>query len=127
MTATITANNGAGSTAPVDVLYPHEPRLASRNVVHNLIGGGIAVSLVAPNPGKGVLSLLYDDVDAALAAIQLHKHPTSFTLVDPESWWMGVTYILDGDLAPAPEQETRGARWIVKVGYQDVGSGGAVL
>ena len=120
MTATIIANNGAGSTAPVDVLYPYEPRLTSRNVTHRLIGGGIAASLVAPDPRSGDLPLLYDDVAAAWAAIELHKHPTTFVLTDPESPWMDMTYFLSGELSPAPERETSGARWIVRVGYQEV-------
>ena len=42
MTATITASNGAGTTAPQRALLPYEPTLRSRNVIHKLIGGGIA-------------------------------------------------------------------------------------
>jgi hypothetical protein len=120
MTATITANNGAGATAPVDVLFPYEPKLASRNVMHELIGGGIAVSLVAPNPRSGDLSLLYDDAATAWAAIELHKQATTFTLTDLESPWMSMVYFVAGDLSPAPERETRGERWLVTITYQEV-------
>ena len=120
MTATITANNGAGNTVPVDVLFPYEPKHASRNVIHDLIGGDIAVSLVAPNPRSGELALLYVTAADAWAAIALHKHPTTFTLTDSLSPWMDMTYVISGDLSPAPERETSGKRWIVKVGYQEV-------
>ena len=48
MTAIITAADGSGTTTPISILSPWESTRASRNVVHDLTGGGIAVSLVSP-------------------------------------------------------------------------------
>lgn len=125
MTATITANNGAGTTTPLTVLSPYRSSQTSRNVIHDLIGGGIAVSLVPSRPRAGGLELLYLDEDSAVACLVLHRQPTTYTLEDTDAPSVSMTYVVDGDTEIALVEDTL-AHWTVTVGYQEIDTG-AVL
>jgi hypothetical protein len=125
MTATISAVSGAGTTQPITVLSPYEVAYRSRNVIHDLIGGGIAVSIVAPNPRAGNLALLYGSEEEAQAAALLHLQETGFTLTDTETPSVGMTYVVDGEVTVALDQDTL-TQWVVTVGFQET-PGGAVL
>lgn len=125
MTATISAVSGAGSTDPLTVLSPYSTANRSRSVIHSLIGGGIAVSLVAPDPRSGDLALLYETEADAQAAAQLHLLPTGFTLTDTESPSVSMTYVVDGDVSVELDQDTL-TLWVVTVGFQETVAG-AVL
>jgi hypothetical protein len=125
MTATISAVTGAGTTSPTTVLSPYEATNRSRNVIHDLIGGGIAVSIVAPNPRSGVLELLYPTEAEAEAARQLHLLETGFTLTDTETPSIGMTYVVDGEVSIRLDEDTL-TQWILAVGFQETPQG-AVL
>jgi len=120
MSATITANApGSGSTTPTTILSPYEARAQSRSIVHDLIGGGIAVSLVAPRPRAGVLDLLFETESDADAAFRLHFQETTFSLVESDHPSLGMTYVVDGDLSIALDEQTLTV-WIVSVSYQEI-------
>jgi len=119
MTATITAANGAGTTEPLTVLSPYETRWQSRNVTHDLIGGGIAISLVASRPRAGELALLYLTEAEAFAAAQLHLEETTFTLAETERPAVSMTYAVNGQIVCELDEETL-ELWIVTIGYQEV-------
>jgi hypothetical protein len=119
MTATIVANNGAGNTIPITVLVPHAVDRESRNVIHDLIGGGVAVSLVAPRPRAGELGLLYADEMLANACAQLHTAETTFTLTETDRPTVSMTYVVDGTITIALDEDTQDD-WIVTIGYQEV-------
>ena len=119
MTATITATNGAGTTSPLSVLSPYSAEWASRNIVHDLIGGGIAVSLIAPRPRNGVLELLYAAEADAVHAVTLHREETTFLLTEDDAPSVGMTYVLDGSLGYRLDEGTL-ILWIVTLGYQEV-------
>lgn len=116
--ATITANNGAGSTTPHFITLPYDTANQSRSVVHDLIGGGIAVSLVTPRPRTGELALLYTDEASANAARLLHLQGTTFTLAEGSTPTVNMTYVVSGDLRVGLGMDGHG--WIVTVGYQEV-------
>jgi hypothetical protein len=126
MTAIISANNGAGTTSPLMVLSPYETAHASRNVIHDLIGGGIAVSLVAPRPRAGEIALLYADEATANAARLLHLIPTTFTLTETDVGSVGMTYVVDGEILPALDDVTV-RRWVLTIGYQEIDAGGGAI
>lgn len=119
MTATISAGDGSGTTSPITVLSPYAAAYASRNVIHDLIGGGIAVSLVQPRPRSGILSLLYGTEADAIAGAQLHRAETTFTLTEDEPASISMSYVIDGDVEVALDDETLTV-WIVSVGFQEV-------
>jgi hypothetical protein len=119
MSVTITAANGSGTTSPMTVLSPYETARASRNLIHDLVGGGIAVSLVAPRPRAGTLDLLYSNEVDAYAALQLHAEETSFTLSDTDAPSVSMQYVVDGDVRLALDEQTL-IVWTLSVGYQEV-------
>jgi hypothetical protein len=118
MSATITANNGAGSTTPHFITLPYETGHQSRSVVHDLLGGGLAVSLVTPRPRSGELQLLYVDEATANAGRLLHLQETTFTLTETSRATVNMTYVVDGEVRVT--LDTDGHAWVVSIGYQEV-------
>lgn len=119
MSATISAGNGAGTTSPLTILSPWETAWRSRNVIHDLVGGGIAVSLVTPRPRNGSMDLLYDTEAAAFAAAELHLQETTFTLTETDPASVSMTYVVDGDIRVRLDESSLLA-WVVTVSYQEV-------
>lgn len=118
MTATITAA-GAGTTTPILVLG-YETKREGRNIVHDLLGGGIAVALVAPRPRSGALELLYESETLAAACVALHSLETTFTLADTDRPSIAMAYVVGpGGVGLALDDETR-EMWIVTVEYQEI-------
>lgn len=120
MTTTITADDASGTTTPLLVLG-YDTARQSRNIVHDLIGGGIAVALIAPRPRSGVLELLYSVEADAWAALALHARETTFTLVDTDVPDVNMSYLLNGtaDLGLSLDQDTRKV-WVLAVPYQEI-------
>lgn len=115
---TITRTSDSATTSPV-LVDGYEAALSSRNVVHDLIGGDIAVTLVTPRPRAGELVLVYDDEADAWAGFNLHSVADTFTLVSDEVTPADMMYVLDGDVRIALDDESR-AVWVVTVGYQEI-------
>lgn len=138
MTATITANNGAGSVYPLLILG-YEAEDESRNIIHDLVGGGIAAVLSTPRPRSGELQLLFADgvspeyawVDGyyvpidpsstseAWVARALHREETTFSLIEPDRPEVEMTYVVAGAVRITLDDQTRKA-WVVTVPYQEV-------
>lgn len=119
MTATITRDSDSATTSPYMVLGYATDR-ESQNVVHNLIGGDIAVTLVQAVPRAGTLELFYIEEADAWAALALHSTADSFTLVDTDRPEIGMDYVLSaGGVGIRLDEQTRD-HWIVAVNYQEV-------
>lgn len=118
MTTTITATNGAGTATP-QLVYGYDTERQSRNVVHDLIGGDIAVSLIAPRRRSGRLQLLFDNEADAFACLALHAQETSFTLDVDDVPGVAMTYVVNGTVRLVLDDETHDA-WTVEAGYQEV-------
>ena len=119
MTALITATDGSGTSSPLTVLSPWSTTRRSRNRVHELSGGDIAVSLVGPNPRTGTMDLLYEDEASAFAALELHARPTSFTLTESDRPHVSMTYVIDGEVSVRLDEGTL-ELFLVSVDYQEV-------
>jgi hypothetical protein len=100
-------------------LSPYSTAWRSRNIVHDLIGGGIAVSLIAPRPRGGTLDLLYPDEETAYAAVTLHLEETAFTLSETDRPHVSMTYVLDGEVTIRLDEDTL-EMFVVSVGFQEV-------
>lgn len=116
-TTTISASVG-GVTYPRLVLG-YETSRESRNVVHDLIGGGIAVALVAPRPRSGDLRLFYPEEVDAWGALELHSLEAVFTLTEASRPAVGMTYVVNGSVSLALDDNTR-KNWVVTIPYQEV-------
>ncbi len=119
MSTLITAS-GTGSTTSPELVLGYDTARESRNIVHDLISGDIAVTLIAPRPRSGTLELLYFDEAAAFAGLALHEQETTFTLDDDDSAGVSMTYVVSGSgIRLTLDDETRDA-WVLSVGYQEV-------
>lgn len=105
------------TTLPVLILGLEGPRL-SQNIVHDLVAGGIGVTLRAPRPRAGRLTLLYLTEPEARACVTLHARPTRFALTTTEYAEADMTYITSGVIDPQLDAPTK--RWRVVVEYQEV-------
>lgn len=122
MTATITATNGAGTVTPLMILSTYAATSGGRNVVHSLIGGGLAVSLVGSDPRSGTFDAFFTVEADAWACLALHREPTTFTLTDTDVPAVNMTYAVNGDVVIALDENTASV-WTVSIGYQEVTAG----
>lgn len=115
MTATITADNGVGTTSPVAIPdVPSEDE--SRNLSYDLIDGGMAAVLRPPRPRSGNLELWYDTYAAREAARVLHRETTTFTITDPEIGLSMVYMVGTG----GTRVSRQGPAWILMVSFQEL-------
>lgn len=119
MSTVITVNDASTDTTTPTLVLGYESSRESRNVVHDLIGGGIAVTLIEPRPRKGSLELFYLTETTAAAALELHTRETSYTLTSTDRASISMTYVVDGAITIRLDDEGR-RRWVVTVGYQEV-------
>lgn len=114
---TITRSSDSATTTPTLVLG-YDTAYEGRNVVHDLIGGGIAVTLVPQRLRSGTLELFYADRDEAWEAVELHRGTDTFTITDADVPEVGMAYVAN-TVSPALEDSTRAA-WVVSVDYQEI-------
>jgi hypothetical protein len=119
MTTTITAASG-GSTSPLLILGYGTGR-PGRNIIHDLIGGGIAAVLIAPRPRAGTLELLYESEAEAFAALDLHCSETTFTLTSTDRPAVDMTYVIADGSEPRLDLDPETLRmWVHRVPYQEI-------
>lgn len=119
MTSVISVNDGTSSTISPTLVLGYETSRESLNIVHDLIGGGIAVTLVRPRPRAGTLEFFFTSEADAFDALTKHSRETTFTLADTDRASVNMTYVVDGSTNLALDNATR-TRWVVRVGYQEV-------
>lgn len=116
---TITALDGTGASSSPTLVLGYEAARGSRNIVHNLIGGGIGVTLIPPAPRSGTLQLFYPAEADAAAALALHARPCLFQITESGRESVDMVYIQTGELSIRLEASTAD-HWVVAVGYQEV-------
>ncbi|WP_433586364.1 hypothetical protein [Microbacterium hydrocarbonoxydans] len=119
MASLITVNDGTGATSSPALVLGYKTSRQSQNIVHDIIGGGIAVTLIRPRPRAGTLELFYLTEAAAFDALAKHARESTFTLTDTERPSVNMTYATEGAIDLALDDQGR-KRWIVSVGYQEV-------
>lgn len=119
MAAVITINDGSGLTTSPALILGYETSRESQNIIHDLIGGGIAVALIRPRPRSGTLELFYLTEADAKSSLDLHSSEASFTLSEPDRPTWAMTYVASGALTVKLDEEGR-RRWTVSVDYQEV-------
>lgn len=119
MTSLITVNDGTSDTTSPALVLGYETSQESQNIIHDIIGGGIAVTLVRPRPRAGTLELFYLTEADAFEALALHARETTFSLSDTDRPSVAMTYVTDGSIDLGLDDEGR-QRWVLSVGYQEV-------
>jgi hypothetical protein len=118
MATTITANDGTGDVLEPLAVEGFTADRESQNVIHGLIGGGIAVTLVKPRPRANTWALVFSVEADAVEALELLSRETTFTLANTDRPFMDTDFVLDGTLSV--QLDATGAFWRVDVGYQEV-------
>lgn len=118
MSATITS--GSITITPTLVLsYESQRTSASRG--HELLGGGVAVTMRPASLRTGTLELFFVDEATAYAAELAHRDSAVFTLDEPERPTAAMSYVVapGGRITRTLDDESR-AVWTVSVDYQEV-------
>lgn len=117
MTATITRTADSATTEPTLILGYATTR-ASRSIVHDLIDGSIAVTLIPPRPRSGTLQLFYPIESDAWECFDLHSADDTFTLTDTDRVAIGMDYIVTGHRISLSGKASD--TWQVDIDYQEV-------
>lgn len=120
MTITITRAGDSATTTPKTLRLPDDVIDESRNVEHDLLNGDMAITLVAPRPGMGEMTLVYPDEASARAGRALHRAADHFELVDTENTARNTTYVLgQGGTRLSLDPETK-RFWFLNVSYREI-------
>lgn len=91
----------------------------TRNKVHELLAGGVAVTFGGQPLRSGTLSLLFDSETAAQACLQMHLNGYVMQVVDSSAPTLDMTYVVSGNLGAEKVEDTTDA-WLVNVDVQEV-------
>lgn len=119
MASLITINDGTGDTSSPALVLGYQTRRDSQNIVHDIIGGGIAVTLVRPRPRAGTLELFYLTEADGFDALTKHARECTFTLSDTDRPSVNMIYTTDGSVGLRLDEQGR-TRWVLSVDYQEV-------
>jgi len=119
MASLITVNDGSSDTISPVLVLGYETERESQNIVHDIIGGGIGVTLIRPRPRSGTLNLLFTEEADAKDALDTLSRETTFTLSDTDRSTIAMTFVANGRIGLVLDSETRDT-WEVAVDYQEV-------
>jgi hypothetical protein len=114
---TITALNGAGSTAPLTV-SDYSSSMESRTSYHDTLDGGLGQSWVRPRPRSGTLTLTYDNETDANTARLLHALAPALQWLTSDLTTASMTYGVDGSIDLS--QDAEAGVWTLSVGFQEL-------
>lgn len=114
--ATISSSTGSNTTP--DLILGYSTSRESGTIVHEIIGGGIAVTLSGAAPRSGILQLLYLSESDAFAALEMHSVPATFELSDVDRSPVSMTYVAAGPISLTLSEDRE--RFEVSISYQEV-------
>jgi hypothetical protein len=120
MAVTITRAGDSATTEPTTLLLPDDVTDESRNIETDLLDGSMAVTLIAPRPGTGTMTLVYPDETAARAGRALHRARDYFTLVDTDNDARGMTYALAQGGTRLGRHSSDPDLWVLAVNYREL-------
>lgn len=91
----------------------------TRNKVHELLAGGVAVTFGGQPLRSGTLSLLFASETAAQACLQMHLNGYVMQVADTSAPTLDMTYVVAGNLGAEKVEDTTDA-WLVNVDVQEV-------
>lgn len=119
MVTLITVNDGTAATSSPTLVLGYETARRGRNLFHEILGGGNAVSLIPADPRSGTLRLYYPDEADAAAAVELHGRGETLTITETDIATLDMEYALDGNVGYALDTETLDD-WVVSVDYREI-------
>lgn len=118
MATVITVNDGTGTTVSPTLVLGYATARESQNIVHDIVGGGIAVTIIRPRPRSGTLELFFTEETPAFAALEVFARESTFTLSDTDRPSVNMTYVINGTADLALDSSRK--RWTLSAGYQEV-------
>lgn len=91
----------------------------TRNKVHELLAGGVAVTFRWQPLRSGTLSFLFASETAAQACLQMHLNGYVMQVADTSAPTLDMTYVVSGNLGAEKVEDTTDA-WLVNVDVQEV-------
>ena len=113
-----TLSNGSTTITPT-LRLTASATVTSRNKIHELLGGGVAVTFGAAPLRTGTLELFFDTETAADAAETFHRDGFVFAITDPDNPSLNMNYVVAGSIERTLDPETR-RRWLLKIDIQEV-------
>lgn len=108
---------GGGTTTPTFVTG-YQAAYEAANVVHQLIDGTIAVTIVGQRPRSGTLHLYYTDETDAWDGVALHLGVSTFELEDADVAGVAMVYAA-GTVSPVV-RASDAELWLVDVDFQEL-------
>lgn len=119
MPTTITSTTGTGSiNANAMPVYRVERR--SRNIVHEIAGGGTAVTVNPGNPRSGRIQLMLLSDANALGAMNFLSLPRTFQLTVTERPLLDMTFTVDDNSVSCTLDPVTAKFWLVDFGFEQV-------
>ncbi len=120
MVVLIEVDDASGDTSEPDLVMGYETSRTSRNIRHEIVGGGIGVSLIPADLRRGTLRLYYGDREAdAAACVEMHARGEVMTITIDERDTLSMSYFVDGEFGYSLDEQTRDD-WVVSVAYQEI-------
>jgi len=115
-----TIGNAGDTITPTQVLSYLTAR-RSNNIIHNILNGTIAVSVLPTQPRAGTLELFFASEAESAVAETFHTRSGVFALVTDDITTGNLNYVLSqsGEIKRELDSETR-TRWFVSVDFQEV-------
>lgn len=91
----------------------------SRNVVHELMGGGVAITFGGEPKRTGSLELFFNSEASANTAYLFFKNGYVFQLTDTEAPTSNMNFVVAGKISRAWDGQTVHS-WLLSVDFQEV-------
>lgn len=108
--------NGVVTITPDQVLV-WESSTEAGNAIHELVGGGVDVTLGSDHTQMGTIRCIFLDEAAATAAHSAMRSSAVWTLTSSLS--IGMTFVRAGQMTLKLHEQTRAA-WHLDIGYREV-------
>lgn len=92
---------------------------ASRNIVHELLGGGVAITFGGEPKRNGTLDLYFNNEANANTAYQFLKDGYVFQLADVDAPTTDMNFVISGSITRAWDGETFNS-WLISFDFQEV-------
>lgn len=92
---------------------------SSRNIVHELLGGGVAITFGSAPLRTGTLDLYFDSEAAASTAYAFLKDGYVFQLADTAASTTNLNFVIAGNISRAWDASTSTA-WLISFDFQEV-------
>lgn len=116
-----------GSTQPYPIYGSSQPLLIdgweesaeTRNVVNEVVGGGVDYTLYPASLRSGQFVAVFEDEDDAAELVRMHQQAARFTIQDVDRPTVAMLYIANGTITRALDDESR-EYWLVTIPFQEV-------